>query len=242
MSPLARLLLIATFAVAALDWIAVGIRARRTRVRGDAAGVLHRRRERNIVEYVAKPATMVMLALFLLALTAGGPQPRAQVLLFLAAVVLSLAGDVFLMLPRDLFLPGLASFLLAHVAYTVGIVAFGHVVAWSGPLMAWLLILLGTIPIARRMLTAIEDPAERVGVSAYMVVIALMVAAAWTLPWRTGVPLAAGVAGALGATLFFASDSMIGLRRFVRDFPGADVLIIVTYHVGQIGLILSLAR
>jgi uncharacterized membrane protein YhhN len=35
------------------------------------------------------------------------------------ALVLSLAGDVFLMLPRNLFVAGLGSFLLVHVAYIV---------------------------------------------------------------------------------------------------------------------------
>ena len=38
---------------------------------------------------------------------------------FVAALVLCLAGDVFLMLPQDLFVAGLASFLMTHVAYVV---------------------------------------------------------------------------------------------------------------------------
>lgn len=235
MSSLARFLLALTVVVAAVDWVAVGVVARA----GSTAGARHRAR---LVEYVAKPATMVLLALFLLALTAGGPQPRAQVWWFLAAVVLSLAGDVFLMLPGDLFLPGLGSFLLAHVAYVVGILAFGHVESWSGPAMAWLLLVVTAIPLARRLIGAIADAAERAAVALYMLVIGAMVASAWTLPWRSGVPLAAGLAGAVGASLFFASDSMIGWRRFVRAFPGGDVLVIVTYHLGQIGLVLSLAR
>ena len=39
---------------------------------------------------------------------------------FVAALVLSLVGDVFLMLPQDLFVFGLGSFLLGHIAYIVG--------------------------------------------------------------------------------------------------------------------------
>ena len=39
---------------------------------------------------------------------------------FVAALVLCLIGDVFLMLPQDLFVFGLASFLLGHLAYIVG--------------------------------------------------------------------------------------------------------------------------
>ena len=40
---------------------------------------------------------------------------------FVAALVLSLAGDVFLMLPKDLFVFGLGAFLLGHLAYIVGL-------------------------------------------------------------------------------------------------------------------------
>jgi uncharacterized membrane protein YhhN len=68
-------------------------------------------------EYVAKPLTMVVLIGVALALH---PTSDAQRWWFVAALVLSLAGDVFLMLPNDMFVAGLASFLLAHVAYVVG--------------------------------------------------------------------------------------------------------------------------
>jgi hypothetical protein len=40
---------------------------------------------------------------------------------FVVALALSLLGDVFLMLPVDLFVFGLGAFLLGHVAYTVGL-------------------------------------------------------------------------------------------------------------------------
>ena len=39
---------------------------------------------------------------------------------FVAALVFCLAGDVLLMLPRDLFVPGLAAFLVGHVLFIVG--------------------------------------------------------------------------------------------------------------------------
>ena len=37
-----------------------------------------------------------------------------------AALVLSLIGDVFLLLPKRFFLPGLVMFLLAHVSFLIG--------------------------------------------------------------------------------------------------------------------------
>src|SRR5437879_2084432 len=73
--------------------------------------------QNRLVEYVAKPGTLAALVAVALALNPERADVRAW---FVAALILSLAGDVFLMLPGDLFVPGLASFLLAHVAYTVG--------------------------------------------------------------------------------------------------------------------------
>ena len=42
--------------------------------------------------------------------------------------------------------------------------------------------------------------------------------------------------------LFAASDSMIAWDRFVGRFAGASVWIMVTYHLGQAGLVASLLR
>src|SRR5580765_5942786 len=91
-------LVVAALLVAAADWLAVAGRAQRA-------------------EYVLKPLTMVVLIAAALALSDGAPGVTTA--FTVAALVLSLAGDVFLMLPRDLFVAGLASFLLAHVAYVV---------------------------------------------------------------------------------------------------------------------------
>ena len=71
------------------------------------------------LERVTKPLAMVLLAGVAVALDpADGEGGRRT--WFVIAVLLSLAGDVFLMLPSDRFVAGLASFLLAHVAYIAG--------------------------------------------------------------------------------------------------------------------------
>jgi hypothetical protein len=46
----------------------------------------------------------------------------------------------------------------------------------------------------------------------------------------------------VGASLFFASDSLIAWNRFVRPRAWAPVAIMVTYHLGQAGLVTSLVR
>ncbi len=61
------------------------------------------------LEYVCKPATLAALVGVALTLDPVHSDVRAW---FVAALVLSLAGDVFLMLPGDRFIPGLISFLL----------------------------------------------------------------------------------------------------------------------------------
>ncbi len=66
----------------------------------------------------------------------------------------------------------------------------------------------------------------------YLVVIASMVATAFA---------AGPILAAAGAALFFASDSLLALERFVRQISWGRVAVMIAYHLGQAGLILSLA-
>jgi len=47
-------------------------------------------------------------------------------------------------------------------------------------------------------------------------------------------------AAIIGALLFFASDAVLGWNRFVQPLPNARIIIMTTYHLGQIGLVLAL--
>ena len=46
---------------------------------------------------------------------------------------------------------------------------------------------------------------------------------------------------AIGGALFVVSDALLGWGRFVGPAPGGRVLVHVTYHLGQAGLVLWLA-
>jgi uncharacterized membrane protein YhhN len=70
-------------------------------------------------------------------------------------------------------------------------------------------------------------------VALYMVVISAMVAVAVA----TRNTLATG-----GAILFYVSDASIAWDRFVHPWSWARTWIMVTYHLGQAGLVLSLTR
>ncbi len=210
MTGTALLLLALTLVVAAADWHAV----------------FH---EIKPLEYLCKPLTMVVLVGATLALDADDPGVRTW---FVVALVLCLIGDVFLMLPQDLFVFGLGSFLLGHVAYIIGMQVDG--VAGTRFLIGLVLVLAALAVIGSRILRGVRDGSEPEltgPVVAYMSVISAMVASA----------IGAGhVAAVVGASLFYASDALIAWNRFVADTRHARLSIIITYHLAQIGLVLSL--
>lgn len=182
-----------------------------------------------LLEYVTKPTVTALLAVAALTIDATDSSMRPW---FFVALVLSLAGDVFLMLPGDLFVPGLASFLLAHVAYVVGFAVGGLSLAAALLTVVAVALVLG--PVALRIVRgAREREAALVGpVAAYISVIsAMIVCAGGSQRWI----------GLVGAVVFAASDSLIAWNRFVRPTPAASVTIMVTYHLGQVGLLLALA-
>lgn len=181
------------------------------------------------LEYVCKPLTMVVLFAAAVAIDADDPTMRIW---FLAALALCLAGDVFLMLPRDRFVFGLGAFLLGHVAYIGGMAASG--VAVDRLLIGALIVVAALTVLGRRILRAVQggdEPSLTGPVLAYMAVISLMVATAV----GTGNSLAV-----LGAGSFYASDALIAWNRFIRETWNSRLVIMMTYHLGQLGLVLSL--
>lgn len=212
MTSLAWALLALTLLIAALDWVAKGIGSKP-------------------MEYVFKPLTMVALIGVALALDPTDAGARSA---FVVALVFGMAGDVFLMLPDDKrwFVFGLGSFLVGHLAYVVGLVLLGLTgVALAAGVV---FVVLAMAVIGRHIVGAVragDEPALAVPVSVYMGVISVMVACAF----GTTLPLAI-----VGSLLFFSSDAAIGWSRFVKPHGWMELFIIVTYHLGQIGIVLSL--
>ena len=149
----------------------------------------------------------------------------------IAALGASLVGDVVLMTPDARFEAGLAAFLLAHVLYVIAMIPDFTV----GPALAagCLIVAIG-FGVVPRLLSHVRPhgPLLLGAVSLYIVLVTL-----------TGV-VAAGTAvlvTAIGGGLFVASDALLGWGRFVGPAPGGRVLVHITYHLGQIGLVLWLA-
>lgn len=151
---------------------------------------------------VAKTAAVALLAV--LAVIEGGPP------LLVAALVLSAAGDAFLAHDGDrAFMGGLASFLLAHLAYLTLFAEVGggfEIVAaqpWRAvlPLVA---VFAAAVLLTRMMKAA--APGLRVPVAVYVLAIVAMMLTSATV----GAPIVM-----LGAFLFVTSDAILAAEKFL---------------------------
>lgn len=182
---------------------------------------------RHKIFYLLKPLTT---ALILAVAAAAAAESTVYQQWILLALALSLIGDVFLMFKGNRwFMAGLGGFLLAHLAFAA---AFLHNVA-AVALPGWL----AAVVLYAGVLLWILLPrsgALKLPVLLYCAVLAAMVfaAAARHESLETGKALAA-LAGAL---LFLLSDSLLGVRQFVRRYRHAQALILSTYWLA-IGLI-----
>ena len=216
-------ILIGLASVAALvDWVAVARDDRR-------------------VEYAAKPAVLVALTLAAVVLPAAHTDLVDRRWWFVAALVCSLAGDVLLMLPRNLFVAGLSAFLVGHVLFIVGLLqppspagsppftfsATGLAVA------AAVVVVAAAYPASLIFRSLVRDGHRDLvaPVALYLVAIGTMA----VLAANVGVPAALA-----GAALFVVSDTVLALNRFVRPLPHGDVVVHITYHLAQGLLVLSL--
>ena len=182
--------------------------------------------------WLFKPLTMA-IAIILIAVSAystsarGTSGPKTPWVLLMAALGGSLAGDVFLMFP-GFFIPGLVSFLVAHLFY---VALFKSGQAWfphRGALAA-------TLGIGVAMYAFLWagglPPALRAPVAAYVLVIALM--AAQAIGRATVLRDAPSLWVAIGAGFFMLSDSLLATNRFVTPLPMAQVWVLATYYAAQ---------
>ena len=147
------------------------------------------------LRWVGKPGVMVAL---IVAAAATDGAPSAVRAWFITALVLSLLGDVALLLADRWFIAGLTSFLLAHLAYIAGMVQLP--LEWS---VGVLVVPVAVIVIAPTLVRAVRDtsPDMVAPVIAYLGVISGMAITAWCTsePWLI-----------VAAMAFFTSDAMLG--------------------------------
>jgi uncharacterized membrane protein YhhN len=219
-----RLLLAIAGAVASVDWVAVGTGRRR-------------------LEYLAKPSVMVALIGAAVSIPLASTDLADRRWWFVAALGLCLVGDVCLMVPRNLFIPGLLAFLGGHVFFIAGLLqppdtpgAPPFSFSAAGLLLATTVVIAVVAAPGTRVIGSLSAGGQSalIGpVCVYLAAIGIMV----VLAVNVGIP-----AAALGGSLFLASDTLLAYDRFVRPLPGGKLAVHVTYHCAQILLVVSLLR
>jgi uncharacterized membrane protein YhhN len=175
------------------------------------------------LNFVFKPLTTVLILAHAWPRGQDLPVVRRWVLI---GLLFSLAGDVFLMWPKEGFLPGLVSFLLAHLAY---LWAFTRVTR----LAAKPLVFVSYGLLAAAILTQLwpgVPAALRAPVVAYVLCLAAMAAQA-AVVWRSGA--ARGTVLAAGGALFMTSDALLATNKFALALPMASLWILATYWAAQ---------
>ncbi|MDD2061112.1 lysoplasmalogenase [Pseudomonas sp. GD03860] len=160
-----------------------------------------------------KPAVVIALLMWL-----GAAEPDRYRRWIMIGLGFSLLGDILLAVPADLFVFGLAAFLCAHLAYLRAYLGETRRLA---PLA-----LLGSAIIGATLLGVLISH----GLGELLIPVTVYALAISTMLWRA---LACGGLVAIGACAFVFSDSLIGIDRFVGQFPAAPYLIIIAYWLGQ---------
>lgn len=173
--------------------------------------------------YVFKPLTMLLIIAMLLLANIGSAGN-----LILAALVFSLVGDIFLMLPKKPIAPALTSFLIAHILFVIEftqrapLVFSWELIAIGIGIVIWAALVAGRLisKLGKLMLPGIV----------YFSAISLMVF------FAANVFLSGSAGGGLlmaGALLFFASDTSLAFNRFGQPWRAAQLVILSTYFSGQ---------
>ena len=185
-----------------------------------------------LLQFIAKPAVMVVLFIYLW--TSTGLQ--GATLWFGLGMLLSLTGDVLLLWIDRFFLFGLIAFLLAHIAYLVSFNIPASPISMWGFLLAIIVGLAGA-RIIRRILSAMLEKGQsrtRIPVAIYSAVISLMLLSAMLKLTDPGWGAGAALLVALGAFLFFLSDIVLAWNKFVSPIQNGRMINIGLYHLGQI--------
>ncbi len=187
--------------------------------------------------FVFKPLTTVLILLH--AWPRGADRPRLARWLR-AGLLCSLVGDIALLWPEPGFLPGLVSFLAAHVCYIVGFCTRQRLGA-----VRWPFLMFGVIAAAVLGRLWPNIPAAlQIPVVVYVVCLSAMAAQAWAW-WRASAgqpdePLARWAAW--GGTLFVLSDAMLAINKFAGPLDMASFWVLASYWPAQWCIASSLGR
>jgi uncharacterized membrane protein YhhN len=188
----------------------------------------------NDLRYFTKP----LLVIFLLAWFLGASSKFTGLRFYIVpALGFSWAGDVFL-LPEHggayWFIAGLASFLAAHIMYTLFFLRIRKKHYLTRPLNFIVIVLVSLYAVSLYILLYRHIENLRLPVAVYASAISVMLISAIhafnrpiSLPGRWCIT---------GAVLFVVSDSLLSVNRFYHSFSNAGIFIMLSYGLAQFAL------
>ena len=189
--------------------------------------------EQHTLYLATKPLLMISLLLYFVSASGGYPTWRVYVVI---ALLFSLAGDV-LMMSDNMFIGGLASFLLAHVCYIATYLKTGAGEGRLSPLDITKFVMLG---IVMTWLLYPRLDGMLIPVLLYTLVLVTMGLLAHKRRGATSTTSFSLVS--TGASLFVISDCLIAVNRFAFEVPAGHILIMSTYIVAQYLIIQGLLK
>jgi uncharacterized membrane protein YhhN len=184
----------------------------------------------------AKPTTLIFLMLWSLQVSGW----QGGMFWFGLGLIFSLGGDVALLFSSRFFMVGLFSFMIAHIMFIIG---FNLEMAPFSAFSAGIAVIIGLT--GARLLRLIRGgiaqmPGSRKLLPAsmvYGVALALMLLSALLTFMNPSWDIPSSLCAAIGASLFFISDTTLGYDRFVKKVAHARFYVHVTYHLGLFGII-----
>ena len=175
--------------------------------------------------YIFKPLTMA--AIIDVAVIGYIPGRSSYGRLILAGLLLSLAGDICLMLKEKRFIEGLVCFLVAHLFYGAG---FLSGVALRPPVGH--LLLLTAFAVSAFNILSPHLGKMRIPVAVYILTITGMAALAVNRNFQ--LKDSKSLLALAGAALFLVSDTSLAVNRFIRKHRFGQFLTLGTYFAAQI--------
>lgn len=168
------------------------------------------------------------VAMLVFALCLGGTETGPGKI-FVAGLLVSIVGDVFLLWPKTHFLQGTGAFLLAHCLYVCGFLSLG--VDWGGVGFAGFLVAPITWVVWRWLVPHTGD--LKWAIAAYLVAISSMaclsIGALWSEPGQAQQVLL------MAAALFCISDLFVARDKFIVSQHRNVWVGLPIYYLAQLG-------
>ena len=184
--------------------------------------------------YIFNPLTMVLI-IGLAVLAPKVEETSKYKRAIIIGLIFSIGGDILLMLPNDLFVPGLASFLIAQIIYTYAFLLGRKLKVNSLSILPFAVFGVVVFVYLAPGLGALTIP-----VIVYISIILMMGWQAWE-QWDSHRERWALLAF-LGALFFVLSDTILAINKFRAPFEASTALVLITYTTAQWLITMSIRR